>query len=172
MVDATTTPAPRGGSSIMHSRRRSSCGALYESPLHHLLGELAINIPADDNSQTGNAGSTQTQASHLSSVLTERSHKAIDVSRNVQSAFEGAAMSYLADARTALQLVRDSVLAESPYAEVHLVDPGIEASIGILAQEVHNVSNRLEGVERETAVLARGKNPQRDDIIARWGGRG
>ncbi|KUI55556.1 hypothetical protein VP1G_02919 [Cytospora mali] len=173
MTDATMTPAPRGGTSTTQSRRRSSGGALYDSPLHHLLDELAINISGDDDSTSSmTAGTTREQAFYISSILAERNRKASEVRHNVQSAFEGTAISYLTDARTALQLVRDSVLAESPYTEVHLVDPGIEASIGVLAQEVHTVTSRLEGVERETAVLARGRNLKKEEIISRWGGRG
>ncbi|ROV98347.1 hypothetical protein VMCG_07173 [Cytospora schulzeri] len=172
VTDATVTPAPRGGSSNTKPGRRSSGGA-YASPLQHLLGELAINVPGIEESTPAEpAGSIQAQASYLSSTLEERAHNAAEVGRSVQSTFEGTAMSYLSDARTALQLVRDSVLAESPYAEVHLVDPGIEASIGVLAQEVHTVSSRLEGIERETAALTRGRNIKKEEIISRWGSHG
>ncbi|ROV89537.1 hypothetical protein VSDG_08505 [Cytospora chrysosperma] len=173
MTDATMTPAPRGGSSTTKPGRRSSGGALYNSPLEHLLGELAINLPGDDDPTPSNpAGTVQARASYLSSIFDERVRNAVEVGHSVQSTFEGTSMSYLSDAKTALQLVRDSVLAESPYAEVHLVDPGIEVSIGVLAQEVHTVASRLEGVERETAMLARGKNLKKEEIISRWGGHG
>lgn len=172
MTDATITPAPRGRSSTTISHRRSSGVAFYDSPLQHLLGELAIYVPgSDDPASSKLPGTTQAQAFYLSSTLTERTRKAADVNRSVQSSFEGSAMSYLADARAALQLVRDSVLAESPFTEVHLVDPGIETSIGVLAQEVRNLSSRLEGVERETAALAKGRNLKKEEIISRWGGR-
>lgn len=169
--DATMTPAPGGGSSITKPGRRFSGGALYASPLQHLLCELAINFPEDDDPIPSNpAGKAQAQTSYLSNTLNERVRKAAEVSHIVQSTFEGTATSCLSDARTAVQLVRDSVLAESPYAEVHLVDPGIEISIGVLAQEVHTMSSRLEGIEREIAVLARGRNLKKEEIILRWGG--
>lgn len=167
---STITPARRGGPSTTKPARRSSSGALYDSPLQHLLGELAINVPEnDDPASPKPAGTSQAQASYLSSTLTERLRNAAEVSRSVQSTFEDTSATYLSDARTALQLVRDSVLAESPYSEVHLVDPGIEVSIGVLSQEVHTVSSRLEGVERETAALARGRNLKKEEIISRWG---
>ncbi|KAK7735956.1 hypothetical protein SLS53_007335 [Cytospora paraplurivora] len=172
MTDATMTPAPRGGLSTTQSRRRSSGGALYDSPLDHLLGELAIDIPGNDDPTTStNAGVAQAKALYLSKILSERTRKAADFKRDVQSEFEGTAMSYLTDARTALQLVRDSVLAESPYAEVHLVDPGIESSIIVMAQEVQNVSSRLETAERETAALARVRDATKEEILSRWGTR-
>lgn len=172
MTDATMTPAPRGGSSTTQLRRRSSGGALYDSPLDHLLGVLAIDIPGNDDPTISNTAEVaQAKALYLSKALSERTRKAADVRRDVQSEFEGTAMSYLTDASKALQLVRDSVLAESPYAEVHLVDPGIESSIIVMAQEVHNVSSRLETAEREAAALARIRDAKKEEILSRWGTR-
>lgn len=170
-ADDMMTPAPRRGRANTKSRRRSSGGTSHESPLEYLLGELGISLSAEDDEPSAMT-STQTQAALLTRTLAERTQKAADVADSVQSTFENAATAHLADARCALQLIRDSVLAESPYAEVHLVDPGIESSIGVLAQEVHNIASRLEGVEGEAAALARGRNVSRDEIISRWGRRG
>lgn len=171
-ADDMMTPAPRRGRANTKSRRRSSGGAAHESPLENLLGELAICLPGVEDDDAGAAGSAQAQAALLSKALAERTQKAADVADSVQSTFENTATAHLADARIALQLIRDSVLAESPYSEVHLVDPGIESSIGVLAQEVQNVASRLEGVESEAAALTRGRNVNRDEIISRWGRRG
>lgn len=162
IMDSMMTPAPSRTAPSAKPRRRSSGGALYDSPLDHLLGELALNVSQDSLPSQ--------QVEYLSATLAERGAKTADVTRNAQSSFEKIAASQLTDARVALQLIRDSVLAESPFVEVHLVDPGIDASIRVLAQEVHNVASRLEGVEREGAVLARGRNLKREDIISRWGG--
>lgn len=136
--------------------------------MEQLLGELALDVPEGNEASANDAAS---QVKYLSATLAERADKAASVTRSAQSAFESTTISHLTDARTALQLVRDSVLAESPFAEVRLVDPGIESSISILAQEIHNVANRLEGVEREAAALAKGRNVKRDEIVARWGRR-
>lgn len=145
---------------------------MYDFPLEHLLGELAIDIPGNDDPTISNTAEVaQARALYLSKALSERTRKAADVRRDVQSEFEGTAMSYLTDASKALQLVRDSVLAESPYAEVHLVDPGIESSIIVMAQEVHNVSSRLETAEREAAALARIRDAKKEEILSRWGTR-
>lgn len=165
-MDNMMTPAP--SRTIAKSRRRSSGDALGHSPLEQLFGELALDLPQDSKASASNAAS---QVNYLSATLAERADKAASVTRSAQSTFENTAASHIADVRTALQLIRDSVLAESPFAEVHLIDPGIEASIGVLAQEIHNVGTRLEGVEREAAALAKGRNVKREEIIARWGGR-
>lgn len=166
VMDNMMTPAP--SRPVARPRRRSSGDALYDSPLERLLGELALDMPEDNEAS---ARSTASQVNYLSATLFARADKAAGVTRSAQSTFENTAVSHLADARTAVQLIRDSVLAESPFAEVHLVDPGIESSIGVLAQEIHNVDTRLEGVEREAVALVKGRNVKREDIIARWGGR-
>ncbi|KAG8165552.1 hypothetical protein KVR01_004104 [Diaporthe batatas] len=160
-ADDMMTPAPRRARTNTQSRRRSSGGASNQSPLEHLLGELGISLPAEDDHPSATA-------SLLSRTLAERRQNAADVADSVQSTFEHAATAHLSDARCAIQLIRDSVLAENPNG---LVDPGIESSIVILAQEVHRIASRLDGVETEAAVLARGRNVKRDEIVSRWARR-
>jgi hypothetical protein len=65
-------------------------------------------------------------------------------------------------------MLRDSLLAESPFGQVRLVDPEIEDSIGVLDQELEKVRSRLEGVDVDI-VKARGRKGKRDEIIRRWG---
>lgn len=154
---ALTTPGPS-------NRGLSSSIADSSNPLEHLLSDLAISLPP-----TTESPSTTTHI--LATTLADRRLKAADVAANAQTTFERTATGRLADARAALQLLRDSVLAESPFAEVNLVDPGIEASIGVLAQEVQMLAGRLEGVEREAAALAKGRNVKRDEFVQRWGQR-
>ncbi len=102
-----TTPGPR---------RRSS-GASYADlpPLDQLLQSLALILPQHDET-----GSTvvdeRAQAPALAASLADRSQKTAEVARNVQESFESAASSQIYDASRALQMVRDSVLAESPSA--------------------------------------------------------
>lgn len=155
IMETMMTPAPLR--TCTKPRRRSSGSALYDAPLSHLLDTLAISLPP--SAQTG----------HLTHALAEHSHKSAEITRATQTTFERTTVSHLTDARAALQLVRDSVLAESPFAEVHLVDPELESSIGVLAQETHYVVARLEGVEREAATLARGRNVRREELVERWG---
>lgn len=164
IMDTMMTPAP--SRTAPQPRRRSSGSALDDAPLSHLLDALGLSLPTT-------SATAQAQTAYLSHALADRACKTADMTRATQTTFERTATAHLADARTALQLIRDSVLAESPFAQVHLVDPGIEASIGVLAQEAHNVVERLEGVEREAASVARGggRNGRRDQLVARWGRR-
>ena len=148
------------------SRRRSS-GGLDESPLEQLLRGLALSLPQTEDG-TASATLDKEQLTFLSRTLGERSDKAADVARNVQEAFESAVTSQLSDARQALQAVRDSVLAESPFGEVTLVDPEIDGSIVVLAQEVQRVQSELQGVEKDMAAVKR-RNAKKDELINRWG---
>lgn len=167
------TPAPSrtAAATTTRSRRRSSGEAFCHSELEQLLGELALSLPAPADTSSS-AAPARAHAAYLHHHVTMRADRAAEVDGAVQSTLERTASSRLADARAALQLVRDSVLAESPFAEVHLVDPGIEASIGVLMQEVHSATSRLAEAEREAAVLGRGRNVKREEMVRRWGGRG
>jgi hypothetical protein len=102
----------------------------------------------------------------LEKVLAERTRKCNDVAKSAQESFEFTAREQLQDARLAVQLVRDSVLAESPFAEVKLVDPDMEASILVLAQEVDKAKEKLRSLEGQSIVT---KSEKKEDLIQRWG---
>jgi hypothetical protein len=147
-------------------RSRYSTGALGtgdEPPLDELLRTLAISLPQDED-----ATDVQAQVGELASTVSRRQAKLHDVARNVQETFEGAAMKQAADGKLAIQLVRDSVLAESPFADIRLVDPEIEGSIAVLSQELATVDEKLKGLDAGVATL-RGRNAKRDEFISRWG---
>jgi hypothetical protein len=64
--------------------------------------------------------------------------------------------------------MRDSLLAESPFAQVNLVDGEIEGSIEILDQELDKVRQRLETIDAQLSTV-KGRKSKRDEIISRWG---
>lgn len=172
MLDSLMTSTPsRSFTPTKQSRRRSSGDAFKDTSLQQLLGDLALDLPSFADTTSGtNLGHAQT--SYLHNSLRVRADKSSDVARAVQTSLERASSGRLVDMRAATQLVRDSLLAESPFAEVRLVDPGIEASISVLAQEAQNVAGRLASVEREAAVLGKGRNTQREEFVKRWARRG
>ena len=139
-------------------------GIVDEPPLEELLRTLAISLPQDEDASSD----LQAQARKLASTLASRQAKVHDVARNVQETLEDAATRQVADGKLAIQLVRDSVLAESPFADVRLVDPEIEGSIAVLSQELATVDEKLKGIDSGVATL-RGKNAKRDELISRWG---
>lgn len=158
IADTMMTPAP-SRTAKQPNGRRSSFSTPYDAPLDHLLDSLAISLPPTS------------PTSHLNHTLHDRLDTLGTITRTTQTTLEHILSAQIADARQAIQLVRDSVLAESPFAEVHLVDPGIESSICVLGQEAGKVGARLEGVEREARVVGQGRNVRREEMVARWGGR-
>ncbi|KAF6836722.1 hypothetical protein CPLU01_03516 [Colletotrichum plurivorum] len=138
------------------SNRRQSL--LDEPPLEALLRSLAIALPEDADGPGHVAA--------LSAILAERRAKARDVARNAQESLESTASAQLADSKLAIQLLRDSLLAESPFGDVRLVDEGIEASIAVLGQEVEKIKERVEQID---AGKARQRSDKRREFIARWG---
>jgi hypothetical protein len=135
-----------------------------ERPLEEILRTLAISLPSEENG----AVNAHDQIKELASTLASRRAKVHDVAQNVQDTFEGAAAKHVADGRLAIQLVRDSILSETPFGDVRLVDPEIEGSIAVLSQELATVDEKLKGIDGSLAKL-RGKNPKRDELISRWG---
>lgn len=161
------SPARGRGASV--SRRRSSSAGAHSDkpPLEQILRHLALIIPGETTTTDAHS-LPQQQTAALSGSLADRTSKVTDVARNVQESFEDASSEQLKDAGLALQVLRDSLLAESPFGHVRLVDPEIEESIGVLDQELAKVRSRLQGVDSEI-VKARGRKGKRDEIIQRWG---
>lgn len=145
------------GGSRRGNRRRSS-GIQDEPAMEALLRNLALALPPAEDATACE------QAADLAQVLADRSQKADDVARNAQESFESAATAKLDDARLAIQLLRDSILAESPFGEVRLVDPEIEASIHVLGQEVDKVAEKLDGADIKKGARSAKKN----EFVQRW----
>ncbi|KAH6606929.1 hypothetical protein Trco_006082 [Trichoderma cornu-damae] len=155
------TPARKQRSNTVgsHHRRRSS-GVVDEPPLDSLM--YALSVPSSVSEET--EGRAQIVA--LSKILEERWSKCNEIARNAQETFEMGALAQLNDTRLAIQLVRDSVLAESPFNEPRLVDPEISGSITVLAADVEGAKDRLALVEGQRRDR---KSEKREEFIERWG---
>ncbi|KAK4098969.1 hypothetical protein N658DRAFT_202422 [Parathielavia hyrcaniae] len=148
-------------------RSRYSSGAPgmgEESPLDEILRTLAISLPPTEEGPVN----VHQQMIKLASTLANRRAKVQDVARNVQDTFEAATTKKIADGKLAIQMVRDSILSETPFGEVRLVDPEIDGSITVISQELAAVDEKLKDVDNGMAKL-RGKNPKRDELVSRWG---
>ncbi|PON29957.1 hypothetical protein TGAM01_v201323 [Trichoderma gamsii] len=141
-----------------HSRRRSF-GVADEPPLDTLM--YTLSVPSSVSEETD--GRAQIVA--LSKILEERLKKTDEIARNAQETFEVGALAQLNDTRLAIQLVRDSVLAESPFNEPRLVDPEIGGSITLLAADVEGAKDRLAVVEGQRRDR---KSEKRDEFVERW----
>ncbi|KAK5659637.1 hypothetical protein OQA88_844 [Cercophora sp. LCS_1] len=147
-------------------RRSSGIGLADEPPLDEILRGLAISLSIDESG----VADPKAQAEELASILAERRAKVDDVARNAQESFEHMATRQIEDAKLAIQLLRDSILAESPFGQVRLVDPEIDGSIGLLSQEMDDIRVKLDGVDAGLVKL-RGKSAKKDELLARWGSR-
>lgn len=131
-----------------------------EPPLETLMYMLSVPSSVSEETQ----GRAQIVA--LSKILEERWHKYEEMAQSAQETFELGAVAQLNDTRLAIQLVRDSVLAESPFNEPRLVDPEISGSITVLAADVEGAKERLALVEGQRRDR---KSEKRDEFIQRWG---
>lgn len=127
---------------------------------------LALSLP--ENEDTAQSSSSNPQVAALATVVADRTAKVADVAANVQESFEIGVTVQTKDSSLAHQLLRDSLLAESPFGKVKLVDPGIEGSIQVLDQELENMGRKLEQMEQEVASI-RGRRGKQEELIRRWG---
>lgn len=141
------------------SHRRRSSGIQEVPALDTLMQTLALPIDAYGD------GTAVSQIDALSRALRERRKKDAGMARGMQEDFEALAADRLTDAKQAIQLLRDSVLAESSFGEVNMADPGIEQSIEVLSQEVEKAKEKLERFEDTKVAFA---SMKRDEFIERW----
>lgn len=142
----------------MSHRRRSS--SMQEVPaLDSLMQTLALPIDAYGD------GSAHSQITALSKVLHERRLKQGSMARHAQDEFETLTAERMHEAKRAVQLLRDSVLAETSFGEVNLADPGIEASIDVLGQEVDKARQKLHRFREEKVGWG---SLKRDEFVERW----
>ncbi|KAH0490730.1 hypothetical protein TgHK011_002186 [Trichoderma gracile] len=153
------TPRKRSNTVGSQHRRRSSDIA-NEPPLETLM--YALSVPSSVSEETD--GRAQVVA--LSKILDDRWNKYEEIARGAQETFEMGALAQLNDTRLAIQLVRDSVLAESSFNEPNLVDPEISGFIAVLAAEVEGAKDRLALVEGQRRDR---KSEKRDEFVERWG---
>ncbi|KAK2608817.1 hypothetical protein QQS21_002674 [Conoideocrella luteorostrata] len=140
------------------TRRRSS-DIHDEPPLETLLHSLAVSLPPQEENP-------RKKLDALGKVLAERTRKCDDVLKGAQESFELALKAHLQDARLAIQLLKDSLLAESPFGAVQLVDTDIEGSILVLEQEVEKAKEKLRALEEQSVMAG---SIKREELIQRWG---
>lgn len=154
------TPARKRSNTVGSQHRRRSSGVVDEPPLDTLMYTLSIPSSVSEEADV------RAKMVGLSKILDERWNKYDEIARNAQETFEMGALAQLNDTRLAIQLLRDSVLAESPFNDPRLVDPEISGSITVLAAEVEGAKDRLAAVEGQRRDR---KSEKRDEFIERWG---
>ncbi|KAJ2902968.1 hypothetical protein MKZ38_010620 [Zalerion maritima] len=129
-------------------------------------GPNAQHVPAPNVNPTRACQVTTDHVRRAAVALGERGEKAADVGRSVHEAIESGSSAHVADVKRAVQMLRDELLAETPYSGVNLIDPEIEGSIAVLRRELEAVKARTEGVE--SSISRAGKSGKRDEFVAKW----
>ncbi|RXG41534.1 hypothetical protein VDGE_09718 [Verticillium dahliae] len=158
----TSTPGPR--------RRRSSGNLDVEPPIEALLRLLTINLAASSADPSDDPTLVESLRI-LSRARAGREAKAYDVTCNAQESFEHSVVTHLTDARRAVQLLRDSILAESSFGEeVKLVDPEVECLIIELSQQTAAIQSRIEQIDAERAGIGGANGEKQKEFVLRWAG--
>lgn len=109
--------------------------------------------------------SEHAQIEALEQILSERLTKLRLHSDNLQASTETSISSYLQNAHSTLQLLQDSLLAETPFHKVHFLDPELVGAVDTFEDDVLYVQTSMEEIDLQ---VLQGKNVKRDQIIERW----
>lgn len=139
-----------------HSRRRSSGEDL--EPEQQLARNLGITLPHDSESE-------QVKLEALERALTDRKTKLSIHSQNLQDTTESSISSHLKDAHVTLQLLQRSLLADTPYYKVELLDPELAASVDTFEEDVQYVQKSIEEIDLQVLQT---KNVRKEQFIDRW----
>ncbi|KAG6038597.1 hypothetical protein E4U41_004019 [Claviceps citrina] len=142
-------------------------GIREESPLEILLNGLAVSLPSQEEEEEEEQ-TPRARLEAMSQAVAQRGRKCDHVADAAQESLETAARAHLTDAKLAVQLLRDSLLAESPLGEVKLVDPDIERSILVLQQEVDKAKDQLRSLEGQGQSLV-ARSVKKEEFVERWG---
>ena len=142
-----------------NTRRRSS-GHLDEDiePEQQLFRNLGISLPTE-------ASTDAARSEALEQALSDRLSKLDGHVHSLQSTTESSISSHLLDAHGTLQLLRDSLLADTLYHGVEFLDPEIGSSVDNFEREVQDLQKKVEAVNLQTLQA---KNIHRDEFVERW----
>lgn len=149
---------PQSPLKVRNLRRRSSGSVEGLEPEQQLARNLGISIPADSDSE-------QARIEALEQVLSDRLTKLGLHSENLQSSTETSISSYLQNAHATLQLLQDSLLAETSFHTVRFLDPELVGSVDTFEDDVLYVQKSMEEIDLQ---VLQGKNVGRDQIVERW----
>lgn len=142
-----------------NARRRSSGFADDEiEPEQQLLRNLGIALPSD-------AAAEGPRIEALRRALSDRVSKLGGHAESLQSTTESSIASHVLDAHVTLQLLRDSLLAYTPYREVSLLDRDVDSSIAALETEVRDLEDMVKEVDLQGLQT---RNAHRERLVSRW----
>jgi hypothetical protein len=153
-----TSSVPSPGRLRINRRRSSGIDIDDIDPEQQIARNLGITLPVATVSD-------QERAEVLERALRDRSTKLDIHATSLQTLTESSISSHLLDSHLTLQLLQDSLLAETLHHTVRLLDPDIEASVSMFQQEIEDLKSELEGVDLEQLQT---RSVNREQLIARW----
>jgi hypothetical protein len=140
------------------TRRRSSGHDEDIEPEQQLARNLGVVLLAE-----GVSDNARVEA--LEKMLSERTTRLEGHANSLQSTTETSISSHLLDAQITLGLLQDSLLAETLYGKVRLLDPKVESDVSKFDQEVQDLQKSLDAVELHNLQA---KNVNREQLVERW----
>jgi hypothetical protein len=143
----------------VRNTRRSS-GHLDEDldPAGQLARNLSITLPAAD-------ATDEERAAFLEKALVDRASKLEGHMTSLQSTTEASIASHLLDAHITLNLLQDSLLADTDYHTVHLMDQQLESAVNTFEHDIQGLQEQLESVDLYSLQT---KNVHKEQLVERW----
>ena len=84
---------------------------------------------------------------------------------SLQSTTETSIASHLLDAHVTLNLLQDSLLADTHYHTIHLLDQDLESSVDNFEHDIQVLQDELEAIDLYSLQT---KNVHKEQLIERW----
>ncbi|KAI9733718.1 MAG: hypothetical protein M1818_007132 [Claussenomyces sp. TS43310] len=123
-----------------------------------MLRSLGVSLP-------GSFADDPAVSDRLLVILDDRENKIQGHAQNFQESVETAITASLHDAYLTLQLLRSSVLSETRYNTVRLIDEEIEEAIALMEMEEEELNKGVDCVNMEKL---KGRNRAKDSFLERW----
>lgn len=152
-------------------RRSAALGTVdYEdlSPPHVLLRTLGITLPSPSTAQS--PSSTSHPAPAISTHLRTRSTQLQTHQQTLSSTLESSISSHIQEQRMTLQLLRDSLMSETRWNGVRLVEREVEEAVRMLEGDLGVVKEMGSDGGLVDLEKLGGRNVWREDFVGRWGG--
>ncbi len=147
-------------SSLKVRNTRRSSAHLDEDldPADQLARNLGIILPPAE-------ASDQERVAFLEKARLDRAYKLEGHLTSLQSTTETSIASHLLDAHVTLNLLQESLLADTEYHTVHLVDQNLESSVDTFDHDIQALQEELEAVDLYSLQT---KNVHKEQLIERW----
>lgn len=101
----------------------------------------------------------------LHETLSDKIQKLKAHEQGLQASSESAIGDHLQDAFATLQLLSDTMLSETKYQEIRLLDEEVQEAISGLDQELADLSSHLQSLDFERL---KERNSHKETFIERW----